>query len=340
MPVYQLQGPDGKIHEIEGPDGATPEQIEAFASENIKIDTPKTEIQSTPLKAAVSGALSGFPLGTDIASGAAALYGMTKDVPFEQGREAARGYFKEQQQAGTEQFPAQSLGGNVAGAVAFGAGLPKAAYTGASVLARALKGAGVGAGMGGAYGFGEGEGFDERASNALQQVPQGAAFGFGGSVAADTLGAGLKMAYKKGMPVASSLAERARNLYQRSGSAPAAGAVSQAGQQGADDTIRAAQQVLTGAPEPMQMGAAIPLTKGQLTQQPKTQALEYGSLAGSYGDEAQKIALEARELQSDAALGNINKLSGGEASLTGNIDNSGKVGEMLKKGLFVPKLCL
>lgn len=40
MPIYRVQGPDGKIHRFEGPAGAKPEEIEAFAAQQFKAAPP------------------------------------------------------------------------------------------------------------------------------------------------------------------------------------------------------------------------------------------------------------------------------------------------------------
>lgn len=43
MPIYRVQGPDGKIHKFEGPEGATPAEIEEFAATQFSNGTPAPE---------------------------------------------------------------------------------------------------------------------------------------------------------------------------------------------------------------------------------------------------------------------------------------------------------
>jgi len=48
MPIYKVQGPDSKIYKFEGPEGATPEQVEAFATQHF------AQLAPTPQPSAAS----------------------------------------------------------------------------------------------------------------------------------------------------------------------------------------------------------------------------------------------------------------------------------------------
>ena len=43
MPIYRVEGPDGRIHRFEGPPNATPEEVEAFAK-HLGMDPVEDEV--------------------------------------------------------------------------------------------------------------------------------------------------------------------------------------------------------------------------------------------------------------------------------------------------------
>jgi len=164
MPVAKVQGPDGKVHKFEVPDGATPDEIEEFAADNFgsmaKSEPPKSSMTfDNPAQPALAGAIKGIPLGPDIAGGVAAL-GIPQDGPpwqnFGARQAAAKQFFDQAKEAGSEQYPTLTGTGQGTGMVASALMTPAKSLEGASVATRALKGAGVaggaGAGVGGAEG--------------------------------------------------------------------------------------------------------------------------------------------------------------------------------------------
>jgi hypothetical protein len=62
MPIYTLQGPDGKTYEVDGPEGATADQLGVFIQQNL--NAPKPNSASTPAKATSSpGVLASLGAG-------------------------------------------------------------------------------------------------------------------------------------------------------------------------------------------------------------------------------------------------------------------------------------
>ena len=47
MPVYRVQGPDGKIYKVQGPAGAKPEQITSFVASQVGGQAPVSSRQAT-----------------------------------------------------------------------------------------------------------------------------------------------------------------------------------------------------------------------------------------------------------------------------------------------------
>jgi hypothetical protein len=105
---------------------------------------------------------------------------------------------------------------------------------------------------------------------------------------------------------AQTIANNSSPLAQSVVAAPVAG-------QGGDDTLRAIRLGLNETPDTaLTAGKQIPLTQGQLTQSPRLQSLEYGAQGRMYGDEARAMAMQSRELQSDAAKKSLNTIAGRE----------------------------
>lgn len=297
--VHEIMGPDGKVHEIMAPETATPQEIEAFAAQSIPA-APAKKIDVNAPKAALSSAVNMLPGGAD-AFGVlgAAIYGGDAPGTFGQKQVAAKEFLQEAARQGFEQHPVASFTGGAAGAISPGLFIPGGALSGGSVLQRAGKGAGVAAGMGAAYGLGQGNNLDDRITNAITGGVMAAPFGFGGSLAVDAIGAAAPRVSR----AAGSLAQRAANILARSRGQ----AVQRSGhsvgpaQVGVPGFAGQIQGVLDQPVDMTMTKGSIPLTIGQVSQSPKAQALEYGAAAGNYGDEAQRMALEARDLQSEAA---------------------------------------
>jgi hypothetical protein len=328
MPVAKVQGPDGKIHRFEVPSGATPEEIEAFAADNIQIDAtvdspPKPDVKfSNSAQPYAAGAIKGIPLGADIAGAvASAILPNPNDTPFGERQKAAKQFFDQMGEAAKEKNPYAYLGGAAATAIPTALLTPASALKGPSVMARAIKGAGVASGYGAAYGAGEGNTAEERIGNSIYQGVVSAPFGAAGSVAADIVGG---IASNAGP-----LAKRAANFFGKI-KRPEPNIIIQGTANQIDPSmLSGVQNALSGQkPSPPSMGK-IPLTKGNLTQAPRTQALESGSAAGIYGDEAQRMALETRELQSDAAKNVLSQVAGKELTQ----DTSNMAAENLVKNL-------
>jgi len=332
MPIAKVQGPDGKVHRFEVPMDATPDETEAFAAENIQMDAPaKSEAKpvsfDNPAQVLAAGAIKGIPMGADIAGAVAAL-GMPQEgqppwANFSERQGAAREMFQQKGEAAFEQFPKTAIVGAAATAVPSGLMIPSSALQGPSVAARAAKGAAVGGGYGAAYGAGEGNTKEERLGNAITQGMVAAPFGAVGNIAADVVGGAVSGGR--------SLAERAANIFNKI-KRPEPNIIVQGTANQIDPSMLSGIQGALDGPMPSApTGGPIPLTKGNLTQNPRAQALESGAAAGVYGDEAQRMMNETRELQSDAAKKLISGVAGVELSEDVSLAAATKLAENLKK---------
>lgn len=332
MPIAKVQGPDGKVHRFEVPMDATPDEIEAFAAENIQMDAPaKSEPKpvsfDSPAQVMAAAAIKGLPLGADIAGAVAAL-GMPQEgqppwANFSERQNAAREMFQQKGEAALNQFPKTAIVGAAATAVPSGLMIPSSALQGPSVAARAAKGAAVGGGYGAAYGAGEGNTKEERLGNAITQGMVAAPFGAVGNIAADVVGGAVSGGR--------SLAERAANIFNKI-KRPEPNIIVQGTANQIDPSMLSGIQGALDGPMPSApTGGPIPLTKGNLTQNPRAQALESGAAAGVYGDEAQRMMNETRELQSDAAKKLISGVAGVELSEDVSLAAATKLAENLKK---------
>lgn len=253
----------------------------------------------TPTQQYMANVVEGVPFGADIASSAAAAVygGAAPDVPFDEKRIAAKRIIEEAASQGRDTMPALSTVGALSTGAPIAMMIPSQAFQAPSIAGRAALGAGIGGSMGGVYGAGKGIG-EERISNAIESGLYGAAFGAGSAIAADAISA----LWRGG----NSLAKKAASLFDR------------VGQPEPNITIRAnnpSQIVLqpnVAAPSQELNSGIIPLTKGQAEQDAATQALEYGAKSGAFGEQAQRMALEAADIQNEAAKAALQKTAGVE----------------------------
>lgn len=293
MPVTEVKSPFGEIIEVEHPDGATDQEILDYAQEN--------HAPITKQKAFAASQISGIPFGADIAGAIAATgseLGMLPggDTPFMDKQRAAKQFFEERAAAAGEQYPGTAIAGSLTTGLPIGMLIPKAATSGPTVAARALKGGATTGAMGALYGAGQGSG-DERVSNAITQGVMSAPFGVAGSLAVDAIGAGYR--------ATRGLAQRAAKLLGvGQGSAPNIVIEPAAGQ--LDDIQRALQ----AAPDTdVSGGRVIPVSKGQETQSAKLISQELDAASGVYGEQAQNLARKSQEIQTEAAKSGLSKLA-------------------------------
>lgn len=308
MAIHEVEGPDGQIHQIEAPEDATEQEVVAFAQQSIQAPQEPREPMGQG-EALGKSAIKGVPFGNDIASGIAALYMKTMGgIPLADGYNMARQSFHEDQAQARQEYPKTAAGGEIGGAIGSGFMLPASALRAPTLAQTAIKGGLVGGAYGSAYGFDEGDSLGERSGNAIQQGVVSAPMGAGVSVAADLALRGVAAAGRQYLgPLSKKVAE---HINRRKQSAGTSGNIGVSGQGNANNTIGTIQQPLQRPVQPDLSGGPIPLTKGNLTQDPKLQALEYGATAGNYGDEAQRMMLESREIQSNAAKGALSKMAG------------------------------
>lgn len=336
MPIAEVLDPDGKtVHEFEVPEGATPAQIEDFAAKTIGAQKQKQvpSLQSSAQDAALSSGIDAVPFGSDIAAAFEAIKNGDPNKSFAENQAKFKRDLEEYRKAGEQQHPAAAIGGGIAGALATAPLIPAKALQGASWAVRAAKGTGVGSILGALHGAGEGEGVNSRLSNAVNSGLWGAVGGAAGSVAADTLSLGLGAL----APPARRLAERAANLFkvspegQQIGDDIAEKVAQQAANMGNRDTALVdIRQSLDNVPQTPITTDIIPLTKGQATQNARIQSLENASAAGVHGEEAQALANQVREIQSDKAKQAISQIAGAEITPSTSSDAIASIVDKLK----------
>lgn len=323
MAVARVQGEDGKIHRIEVPDGATPAEIEAFANETI----PKALPDVTMAEAAAIGATKGVPFGLDIVSAlGAAAYAPKSDRSFLEDTALAKKHLERVAESAAQEYPIMSGGMQGMTALPLAVAMtPSSLLKGGSVLERAGRGAVAAGGLGALYGAGEGQGAGERASNAITQGVTSAPFGAAGSVVSDVAGAAIGGLASRAKSLFSKIGQSRPNIVMDVRSSPS--------------TAEQMQSALN-RPIPIQALTAdkIPLTRGQALQAmpnmakdaAKAQSLEYGAATGIYGQEAQQMALQARELQSSAAKESLGKIAGKELTPDSPLQDTAAMVQSLK----------
>jgi hypothetical protein len=214
MPIFEIQGQDGKIYEVDAPDQAS--AVQAFTQfQPPKIVPNAPVIRPVPADAVVgemglawnkdggydpeTGELvvGGRPFTPGPSKLTSAAAGVTDtglsgffDEAYAKGKELFGAGTYDQNLADTrlklaqikEANPKSYMAGQVGGGLAQvatlgGAGLLPSAPAGSSLAARALVGAGEGGALGGLYGFGSGEGLQDRVNEAGFNAAIGGALG-------------------------------------------------------------------------------------------------------------------------------------------------------------------
>lgn len=318
MPIVEVNG-----QEIEFPDNMSQDQIRGVLQK--KFPAPAEQPKAAPTQAAtqtpmqnkgslgrgdawVTKLADGIPFGLDAMSSISAALGVGEEPTFNERRIANKRALENVANEADTEYPVMAPVAGAYGSVASTLPLFSAKLLNApSFLVRAAKG-GLAAGtVGAVHGAGKGIG-EERKTNAFTGGITAAPFGVLGSAAADIIGFGVGRA----LP----LAKRAATLFNRRG------------QSGANIHFGNPSGNLNNQSFPLS-NEIIPLTKGQSTQDAATQALEYGAQAGSYGDEAQKLALESRDIQSDAAKNVLSSIAGTELTPGSGLNSA----EALKNAL-------
>jgi hypothetical protein len=326
--IHRIKFPDGIDREISAPAAATPEQIVEYAQQ-IYPDILKQENEEQRLKSLYSGisgpdaalqaAVRNIPFGTDIQAGGAALLTGT---PFSEAKKLMMEYTEQAQERKPKSSVAGAIGGGTASALAL---LPAKLAQGATVTTRALGQALGAAGLGFGYGVQEGESVGQRIGGGLVQAGTEAPFGALGSVGVDAIiGGGQAVIREAGKGI---------NRFTQPSRA-SADSVAKSGRGLRNPNVDPAQQIS------MQQGNTIPLTQGQMTQNAKQQALEAGALRSpaAYGEEANQLALKARELQSDAGIDQLSRIAGTRITDQGELSASENILKGLKNSYKQAKL--
>lgn len=186
MAVFEIQGPDGKVYEVDAPDmqqaAAAMSQFsqpqkslgQRFVENIVGDNDPSTQNFGEKVGTWLNKAGEAMTLGLvgDEASGAAAAM-----IPGGMGYAERRDYERQQQKMLEDSNPVAAFGADLVGGAV--PGLLTAGFASApTMLGTAGRAAALGAGEGALYGFSEGEGgAGERASNALWAGGTGAGIG-------------------------------------------------------------------------------------------------------------------------------------------------------------------
>jgi len=280
--LVDMGAPESDIDQYIAEEGVTLDAVRSYKEPS----APAQDMDR--LEAGLRGAARGAPFGTDIQ--AFVQGGFSPDRFPEEKKDVMQ-----QLDVAREMYPMTTGAGEIGATLGTAFLTPAKVLQGASMASRAIKAGALGGALGFGYGAQEGDTIGERVGQGIKQGVIDAPMAAGGSVALDVLMGGAKAA----APGVSSAINRFTKFGQTSGN-------------------MAEQSLRTGADinQALQQGRQIPLTKGQALQDPRMQALEYGSQAGQYGEEAQKIALQGRELQSDAAKQALSRVAGDEITET------------------------
>lgn len=212
MPIYKVQGPDGKIHKFEGPAGATPEQITAFARQQFgQTPTEKPSLPKTILDQGLQGATFGFAdeITDRIGAGIASL---TTGEKYGDLLDQARVSTKDSLQNQLQERPVASILSQLGGGILSGGGLASKIPTATGLAGRVGQGVASGAASGALYGAGTGE-EGTRTENAVRGGLLGGAVG--GALPLVTSGATglLNAAIPKVDDATKELASAAKDIY-------------------------------------------------------------------------------------------------------------------------------
>lgn len=203
MPIFEIQGQDGKVYEVDAPDENS--AVQAFTSFQ-----PPTIQEQNPARQELndyysSGIYAGEynPLGPVMRSLDAGVSGIGDALTFGFGDEISGAIpgrnvqdERNRQNALRESNPVASTVGGLAGGLVGGAGigglLPSARLAGAPLAARVAAGLGEGAVMGGAYGAGSGETGQERINQGVVGALLGGGIGAAVPAVAQGVSSGIR----------------------------------------------------------------------------------------------------------------------------------------------------
>ena len=90
MPIYSVQGPDGRIYDVEGPAGASEEQIiAAVRRQFLSAPAPQQTQDTTGFKAAAAAGLERLKGETALTAGKLGLMDIAEAERYQKEREAA-----------------------------------------------------------------------------------------------------------------------------------------------------------------------------------------------------------------------------------------------------------
>jgi hypothetical protein len=265
-----------------------------------------------------------FGLADEIGAGIGSLI---EGVPYKDALATQRQAFAEARGDNPYSYVAGQAVGGIGGAAGAARAMPALAkgvqnFAGQGILRGAATGGGLGAVQGGLYGAGSATGGpEERLQAGLSQTPTGALFGVGGYTAGKTIlepaidAAGMAGSYAIGG--VKSLTQRAKDALSKKFK---------------PSTTNAGQVIKEIAPQQVALttGEVLPLTRGQLTSNPKVQSLEGMARTGAVDDAAQNAMLRAEAQQQEAMRGVLQRAVGTDISEDALADASRAVKQSYK----------